>query len=205
VDCVEGSRTKELLFLREKIKIFVASRASVNQGREIAGDDKGIAIVIFAESEWQFEGRDGRTNSDAVVPGLPEDCGLTMRGERVEERLAVMRIHSQISGNALLESGASLIDNRVLIKAGFLAPKHAGDDKFAVWREIDGHPAVVKERNGGRIIQQDSPVLSFATAVIAAAENDGLISRFPNGKANVIAGPWQLVEMRTIGIDNEKF
>ena len=48
-----------------------------------------------------------------------------------------------------------------------------------------------------------SSLMHVVAILIEAAENDGLISGFPDGEANEISGPAQLVKMGAVDINNE--
>jgi len=109
----------------------VAAGAGEDYGCEVAGDYEGVAVVVFAQDEGEFQGGDGGTDGRAVAPGLAEDGGFAVGGEGVEIRLAVVGIHGQVGGDAGLQGGALFVGEGVLEEAGVFSPDGGGDDELS--------------------------------------------------------------------------
>src|SRR5271167_2993736 len=84
------------LLLGEEVEVVVAAGAGVDDGGKIARDHEGVAVVVFAQNEGEFQGGDGGTDGSAVAPGLAEDGGFAVGGEGVEIGLAIVGIHGEV-------------------------------------------------------------------------------------------------------------
>ena len=69
--------------------------------RQISRDRKSISAVVFAQSKWKFERGNRGAGGRSVVQGLTEDGGLSVGGERIEERFAVRGVKPDPPGGAL--------------------------------------------------------------------------------------------------------
>src|ERR1700692_4957849 len=65
--------------LSEEVEVVVGGGAGVDEGREVAGDGEGVAAVVFAQGEGEFEGWDGGADRTAVAPWLAKDGGFAVR------------------------------------------------------------------------------------------------------------------------------
>jgi hypothetical protein len=134
--------------LREEVEVVVAAGAGVDDGGEVAGDDEGVTLVVFAEGEGEFQGRDGGANRGAVAPGLAVDGGLAIGGEGVDEGFSVLCEIGDVGGDAGFEGRALFVGEGILIDAGMFAPEYSTKDEFTVGRKIDGRGTAFVEKGG---------------------------------------------------------
>ena len=73
-------------------------------------------------------------------------------------------------------------------------PECGAEDESLVGRKIDGGTAVFEQGDDRGIVQEDSPISGSAVICFAAAQNDGLITGFPDAEADPVARPGQLAK-----------
>ena len=101
----------------------MAAGAGVDDGGEVAGDDEGVAHVVFAQGEGEFQGGDGGADRGPIAPGLAVDGGLAVGGEGVDEGFSVLREIGDVGGDAGFEGRALFVGEGILVNAGMFAPE----------------------------------------------------------------------------------
>ncbi len=133
-------------FLAQKIEVRVTAGTRIDDGGKVSGNRKGVATIVLAKGEGEFEGRHRGANDGAVAPRLAEDgCFAAERRGNIRKDLP-SRAKVALNGSTCpeLQGRAFLVRYGVLIDAWVFSPKRGGNEEFAVRRDVTGHAAAVK-------------------------------------------------------------
>ena len=87
-------------------------------------------------------------------------------------------------------------------QAGIFSPDNGADNELFIGREIGSHAAAVEKRRRRGAVEGNSPVFRRTLVFVQAAKNNGLIPRLPDGEADKIYCPRQLMEVFPVGVDD---